>query len=135
MARRRPGRLFPIEFDILECGLALQARDGSFYGFALARALSDSSGAELTAHGTLYKALSRMKEAGLLDSTWEDPVAADAENRPRRRLYTVTGDGAKAHRVESDALGAEAVDERRRARAGGAIPGLPTLGIDAGGVA
>ena len=135
MAKRKPGRLFPIEFDVLECGLALQASDGSFYGFALARALSDHSGTELTAHGTLYKALGRMKDSGLLESTWEDSAVADAENRPRRRLYTVTGEGEKAYRTEAQALGADAVAERRRSRAGGVIPGVPLLGVDAGGLA
>jgi len=50
----------------------------------------------LTAHGTLYKALGRMEEAGLLESRWEDPAIAGAEGRPRRRLYHVTGLGAQA---------------------------------------
>ena len=135
MAKRKPGRLFPIEFDILECGLALQAHEGSFYGFALARALSENSGGELTAHGTLYKALGRMKDAGLLESSWESSIVADADNRPRRRLYTVTGEGMKAHQAEAEALGADAVAERRRARAGNAIPGIPRLGVDVGGLA
>jgi PadR family transcriptional regulator PadR len=135
MAKRKPGRLFPLEFDVLECGIALQASGGSFYGFALARALSDHSGDELTAHGTLYKALGRMKDAGLLDSTWENSATADAESRPRRRLYTVTGEGEKAYQAEAQALGADAVAERRRARAGNAIPGLPRLGTDMGGLA
>ena len=48
----------------------------------------------LTAHGTLYKALGRLEEFGLLASRWED--AAAAEGRPRRRLYELTGQGAQA---------------------------------------
>ena len=47
----------------------------------------------LTAHGTLYKALGRLEERGLLTSAWED--AAAAEGRPRRRLYELTGEGAR----------------------------------------
>jgi DNA-binding PadR family transcriptional regulator len=108
MARRRPGRLFPLEFDVLECGLNLQSSDGSFYGFALARELSDREGGDLTAHGTLYKALARMKDAGLLEASWEDSAIADAENRPRRRLYTVTGEGQAAHAAEARELANEA---------------------------
>lgn len=50
----------------------------------------------LTAHGTLYKALGRLDEAGLLVSTWEDPQIAAKEGRPRRRLYEVTGAGERA---------------------------------------
>lgn len=48
----------------------------------------------LTAHGTLYKALGRLEEFGLLTSRWED--AATAEGRPRRRLYELTSQGAEA---------------------------------------
>jgi len=52
--------------------------------------------AGFTAHGTLYKALGRMEDAGLLESHWEDPDVAVAEGRPRRRLYRVTPLGANA---------------------------------------
>ena len=47
----------------------------------------------LTAHGTLYKALSRLEEFGLLTSRWEDAAAAEGR-RPRRRLYELTNKGA-----------------------------------------
>lgn len=104
MARRKPGTLFPLEIDILECGLALQAADGDFYGFALAKALSGrDDGTGLTAHGTLYKALARMTDAGLLDSSWEDAEIAASDGRPRRRLYTVSGEGARAYRAATAA--------------------------------
>ena len=96
MARRRPGTLFPIEVDILESGLALQASEGNFYGFALAKHLASRDGSALTGHGTLYKALSRMTEAGVLEASWEDPARAEIEGRPRRRLYTVTAEGSRA---------------------------------------
>ncbi|MFB2583756.1 PadR family transcriptional regulator [Herbiconiux liukaitaii] len=120
MAKRRPGRLFPLEFDILECGLVLQLRDGTFYGFALARELADRDGAGLTAHGTLYKALSRMKDSGLLAADWEDADSAEVENRPRRRLYRVTGEGELALRAERALLAAERLAVGR----GAASPGL-----------
>ena len=91
MPRRRSGTLLPLEEAILEAGLA----DQPFYGFALARALSDG-GSALTAHGTLYKALTRMTAAGLLEATWEEADLAEIEGRPRRRLYRVTGEGVRA---------------------------------------
>jgi DNA-binding PadR family transcriptional regulator len=47
----------------------------------------------LTGHGTLYKALGRLEEFGLLSSRWEEAEAA--EGRPRRRLYELTGEGAR----------------------------------------
>jgi hypothetical protein len=51
---------------------------------------------QLTAHGTLYKALARLERAGMLTSSWEDPGLAEAESRPRRRLYRVTPSGEQA---------------------------------------
>ena len=83
--------ILPLEQAILEHGVANE----TFYGFALARALSDGATA-LTAHGTLYKALTRMAAAGLLEATWEDAEVAEGDGRPRRRLYRVTGEGARA---------------------------------------
>ena len=97
MARRRPDQLLALEIDILETGVAL-TRDGSeFHGFALAAALADADGSKrLTAHGTLYKALGRLTEGGLLVARWEDAEIGAAEGRPRRRLYRVTGAGESA---------------------------------------
>lgn len=108
MARRREGRLVGLEVDILGAGMELQAADGDFYGFALAKRIAErADAAALTAHGTLYKALARLSEAGLLESTWEDSTIADAEGRPRRRLYRVTGAGELAHQRELAALRAQ----------------------------
>jgi PadR family transcriptional regulator PadR len=96
--RRRVGELLPIEQAILAGGIELAAAgEPGFYGFAMARQLRDASAArQLTAHGTLYKALARLERAGMLTSCWEDPSLAEAENRPRRRLYQVTPSGEQA---------------------------------------
>jgi PadR family transcriptional regulator PadR len=95
MARRKPGTLLPLESEILEVALSLQrAGQASFHGFGLAQAMRERSASRsLTAHGTLYKALGRLEEFGLLTSRWEDAEAA--EGRPRRRLYELTGQGAR----------------------------------------
>ncbi len=88
--------MLPLEESILEAGLELR-RGGidEFHGFAVAKQIRDAGPArQLTAHGTLYKALERMERAELLASRWEDPAAAAEERRPRRRLYQVTGLGA-----------------------------------------
>jgi DNA-binding PadR family transcriptional regulator len=94
--RRKPGTLLPLETEILELALSmLRAGHATFHGFGLAQSMREQSGSRsLTAHGTLYKALSRLEEFGLLTSRWED-VAAAAEGRPRRRLYELTGEGAR----------------------------------------
>jgi PadR family transcriptional regulator len=47
----------------------------------------------LIAHGTLYRALSRLEDMGLLKSHWEDPRIPARENRPGRRLYSLTALG------------------------------------------
>lgn len=98
MSRRKPGTLLPLETEILEVALSmLRSGQATFYGFGLAQTMREQSGSRsLTAHGTLYKALSRLEEFGLLTSRWED--AATAEGRPRRRLYELTRQGA--HMVE-----------------------------------
>src|SRR5215218_11385476 len=96
MPRRKPGSLVPLETEILAEALSL-ARSGvaTFHGFGLARTMRDRRGSRsLTAHGTLYKALGRLEEFGLLTSRWEESADA-AEGRPRRRLYRLTAEGAR----------------------------------------
>ena len=104
--RRKPGAILPLEASILETVVDL-AKTGTheFHGFQLAKQLRDDEGQrKLTAHGTLYKALSRMEKAGWLSSVWEDPDSAAAEGRPRRRLYSITADGRVVlARVEAEA--------------------------------
>lgn len=70
----------------------------------MARQLSDERDhRQLTGYGTLYRALGRLEERGLLESHWEDPRSAMAENRPPRRLYALTPEGhavVRSARVE-----------------------------------
>lgn len=95
--RRRPGTLLDLEAAILAV-LVDAARSGhDLHGFAVAKELADRRGARrLTAHGTLYKALGRLDDGGLVESSWEDPALAEAEGRPRRRLYRITSAGRVA---------------------------------------
>jgi PadR family transcriptional regulator, regulatory protein PadR len=95
MPRRKPGTLLPLEIEILGVALALlRSGHATFHGFGIAQSMREHSGSRaLTGHGTLYKALGRLEELGLLSSRWEDPAAA--EGRPRRRLYELTGQGAR----------------------------------------
>jgi PadR family transcriptional regulator, regulatory protein PadR len=104
MPRRKPGTLLPLETEILEVALSLlRAGQRTFHGFGLAQTMREQSGARaLTAHGTLYKALGRLEEIGLLASRWETAAAAE-EGRPRRRLYELTGEGARvAERLRAE---------------------------------
>lgn len=86
----------PLEQEILRAGAPITAAGDRFHGFGLAEALRGASGRSLIAHGTLYKALARLQEAGMLAAAWEDPDVAAAEGRPRRKLYEVTPAGAAA---------------------------------------
>jgi PadR family transcriptional regulator PadR len=107
MARRRASALLPIEERILGAGIEFGRAGEEFHGFALAAAMAGrNDGRGLTAHGTLYKALGRLSERGLLTSRWEDADLASAEGRPRRRLYRVTGAGEAAWRSASSATSA-----------------------------
>jgi PadR family transcriptional regulator, regulatory protein PadR len=112
MPRRKPGTLLPLETEILEVALSLRrAGHATFHGFGLAQTMRERTGSRsLTAHGTLYKALGRLEEFGLLASRWEDSAAA-VEGRPRRRLYELTGAGAQAAEL---ALADKAVARRPR---------------------
>ena len=96
--RRKLKALLPIEVSILQAGIELRARGlAGFHGFLIAKEMKERKAARLlTAYGTLYKALDRMEDAGMLTSRWEDPFAAAKEHRPRRRIYKVTPDGEVA---------------------------------------
>lgn len=70
--------------------LVLRAVAGGYqYGFDVMEACDLPS-------GTAYPALRRLEKAGLLRSRWEKAADAKASGRPRRRIYELTGEGAKA---------------------------------------
>ncbi len=96
MAYRKRGTLIALERAILN--VAVRNAPGGVYGFALAQDLADGSRTEagLISHGTLYKALDRLRREGYLAARWEDADVASAEMRPRRRIYTVTAAGRQA---------------------------------------
>jgi hypothetical protein len=100
MPRRKPGTLLPLESEILHVALSgRRAGDLTFHGFGLAQAMSEDGGGRLVGHGTLYKALGRLEEMGLLSSQWEpDPP----HGRPRRRLYELTAAGVRTAQVRPD---------------------------------
>jgi DNA-binding PadR family transcriptional regulator len=77
-------------------GVVLQAiAHGHRYGFDI----MDASGLP---DGTVYPALRRLEDAGMLTGRWEDGAKAEAEGRPARRYYRLTAAG---QRMLADALG------------------------------
>jgi PadR family transcriptional regulator, regulatory protein PadR len=104
--RRKAGSLVPLELAICSAAATLRQRgEEEFHGYEIAKTLGDASDSRLlTAYGTLYRALGRLEKMGLVTSRWEDPHVPARENRPGRRLYTLT------------ALGEAAADQARRAQ-------------------
>jgi PadR family transcriptional regulator PadR len=95
MSRRKPGSLLPLEFSILAA--CRDAGTPGIHGFALAHRIADAEESRrLTATGTLYRALHRLDDRGLIENWWEDPNDAAAAGRPLRRMYRITGAGAAA---------------------------------------
>ena len=110
--RRKPGTLVPLETEICIAGAAL-LRSGvdEFHGYELAKHLAESTDRQsLAAYGTLYRALGRLEEMGMVSSRWENPALARRDNRPPRRLYSLTALGCATAR--------EAIAERKSVRAG-----------------
>jgi PadR family transcriptional regulator, regulatory protein PadR len=96
--RRKPNALVPLEEAICVTAAALRAAGiEEFHGYELAKGLAHHSDQRLlTAYGTLYRALGRLETMGLLTSRREDPEIAAREQRPGRRLYTLTAAGEAA---------------------------------------
>jgi PadR family transcriptional regulator PadR len=68
------------------CVLAL-LRDGERYGFELVRTLSEVPGM-VTSEGTLYPLLSRLRRAGVVETSWRESPSG-----PPRRYYQLTSSG------------------------------------------
>jgi PadR family transcriptional regulator PadR len=71
------------------CVLALLA-SGEQYGFEMAKALAEADGL-VTSEGTLYPLLARLRDDGLVKTTWRE-----SSQGPPRRYYQLTKDGQVA---------------------------------------
>jgi len=114
--RRKPGSLVPLETSILWAAARLRAGESpEFYGYQIAKHLAGVSDRRLlTAYGTLYRALGRLEQMGLLQSHWEDPQVAADGKRPGRRLYRLTGAGIAAAQASGADSPVKAPGTRRR---------------------
>jgi PadR family transcriptional regulator PadR len=117
--RRKTGTLVPLEHSILVAAAKLLKADAeAFHGYQIAKHLADvADRRQLTAYGTLYRALGRLEQMGLLESRWEDPQIAADEARPGRRLYTLTRTGLAAARAPAAAPSKSAGIRRKIVRA------------------
>src|SRR3954469_6062932 len=96
--RRKAGTLVPLELAICVAASDLRRQGtGEFPRYPIAKEIKEHADSRLlTAYGTLYRALGRLESMGLLASRWEDAMVAAGENRPRRRLYSLTPAGEEA---------------------------------------
>jgi DNA-binding PadR family transcriptional regulator len=98
--------LRPVEFYIL---LALAERDT--HGFGIIRATEERSGGSIRLDpGTLYRAITRLGEDGLLEEAAPRP-AADLADR-RRRYYRLTELGREVASAEAQRLAGLVRDAR-----------------------
>lgn len=103
----------PIEFEIL-----LSLATGPRHGYAIILDIEQRRDGDLAVEtGTLYRALQRLGEQGLVSLA--EPARRTADDDERRRYYDVTPDGRRAAAAEARRL-AVLVDSARAARL---IPG------------
>jgi DNA-binding PadR family transcriptional regulator len=105
--------LTPLAFEVL---LALAPHER--HGYAIMRAVEERAGGAISLHaGTLYRALARLVETGLLEEV--DPPA-EPDHDERRRYYRLTGLGSRVARAEALRLESQVGSARSYGLLGGA---------------
>jgi len=105
--------LTPVAFDIV-----LALLDGPAHGYAIMQAVEARSPSATGLHaGTLYRALSRLVKAELIEELEEAPAASSDE---RRRYYAVTELGRRAAAAEARRLESQLGAARAHGLLGGA---------------
>lgn len=95
--RRSDARLplTPISFEIL-----LALLDGDRHGYAILQAVEGRLSSVLPLRtGTIYRALARLMEEGLIAD-----VTVAADDGDRRRVYRITAEGRRTARAEAERL-------------------------------
>lgn len=94
-------------------------RDGDRYGVELSRELAGADGL-VTSDSTVYPLLARLRQAGLVETTWQE-----SSQGPPRRYYRLTEEGHQAlgaftaqWRRFRDAIDAVLGDEKAHGRRG-----------------
>jgi len=96
-----PAALIPLKHSTYRVLLALA--DGERHGYAIMQTLSEMTrGRETILPGTLYAALARMVDEGLIEM--RDGPRDEASGGPKRRYYRRTSFGRAVARAESERL-------------------------------
>ena len=94
---RSPQALTPLSFHIL-----LALTDQPRHGYGIIKEMSERTGGRVDpSTGSLYLALQRMEQEGLIEDSPERP---DPESDARRRYYRITRAGREAASIESRRL-------------------------------
>jgi DNA-binding PadR family transcriptional regulator len=111
MDRFRPAAFLPLTPVAFEILLALA--DGEQHGYSIMREVERRSAGAIKLHpGTLYRALARLLESGLIEELDTRPdVAHDDE---RRRYYQLTSRGIAVARAEAERLASQLDAARAR---------------------
>jgi DNA-binding PadR family transcriptional regulator len=111
MDRFRPDTFLPLTAVAFEILLALA--EGEQHGYSIMREVADRSGGAVTLHpGTLYRALARLLENGLIEELDERPDPANDDER--RRYYRLTERGIAVARAEAERMASQLDAARSR---------------------
>ena len=100
--------LTPVAFEIL-----LALADGEQHGYSIMREVERRSDGAVVLHpGTLYRALARLLESGLIEELDERPDPAHDDQR--RRYYQLTHAGIAVARAEAERLAGQLAAARAR---------------------
>ena len=100
----RPEELLPLTAVAFEIALALM--DGERHGYAIMQAVEAQTAGAMSLHpGTLYRALARLADAGVLEELDERP-AGEADDE-RRRYFRLTAWGRQVAAAEAKRLEAQ----------------------------
>jgi len=111
MDRFRPQSFLPLTPVAFEILLALA--EGEQHGYSVMREVERRSGGAVTLHpGTLYRALARLLESGLIEELNQRPDPAQDDER--RRYYKMTLRGLEVARAEALRLESQLTAARTR---------------------
>jgi DNA-binding PadR family transcriptional regulator len=100
--------LTPVAFEIL-----LALADGEQHGYSIMREVERrSTGAVVLHPGTLYRALARLLESGLIEELEQRPDPKHDDER--RRYYQLTPTGIAVARAEAERLAGQLAAARQR---------------------
>jgi DNA-binding PadR family transcriptional regulator len=106
----QPERFLPLTPVVFEIALALAA--GERHGYEIMQDVERRTDGKISLHpGTLYRALGRLLDQGLIEELDERPAAG--EDDERRRYYKLTPLGQAVARAEVERLASQVTAARR----------------------